>query len=212
MHVLLVDDHAVVRRGLSLLLQGTLGQIDIVEASDADGAIAEIEKKTPDLLISDISLAGSNGIELTKQIAARWPEIPILIVSMHDEELYAERALRAGAMGFVMKREPDDVLMDAVRGVLDGRVFVGPTARGRILMRMVDRDAGRSPLDGLSDRELEVFEHMGHGASRLEIARLLNVADKTVDSYRSRMKQKLGLDTTTQLVQMAVQWVQDSGK
>lgn len=209
-HILVVDDHPVVRKGILAILSNGLDRVDVAEASDAPHALSMIETTRPDLVITDISLPGINGIEFVKQTIARWPALRFLVLSRHDEELYAERALRAGARGFVMKSEADTALVDAVRKILNGSVYVTSNVKAQILSNLTDLDQSKTSVERLSDRELEVYEHIGHGASRGEIARALNVSVKTVDSYRSRLKDKLGLRTTAQLVQSAVQWVQTS--
>lgn len=210
LHILVVDDHPVVRKGILAILSHGLGSVDVAEASDAAHGLSIIETTRLDLVITDISLPGINGIEFVKQSIARWPDLRFLVLTRHDEELFAERALRAGARGFVMKSEADTELVDAVRKILNGSVYVTNNAKTQILSNLSDLDQSKTGVERLSDRELEVYEHIGHGASRGEIASALNVSVKTVDSYRSRLKDKLDLRTTAQLVQHAVQWVQSA--
>lgn len=210
LHILVVDDHPVVRKGILAILSSGLGSVEVAEASDAPQALSMIETARPDLVIADISLPGINGIEFVKQGIARWPALRFLVLTRHDEELYAERALRAGARGFVMKSEADTTLVDAVRKILNGSVYVSSNAKVQILSNLSNLDQSKTGVERLSDREIEVYEHIGQGASRSEIARALNVSVKTVDSYRSRLKDKLDLRTTAQLVQSAVHWVQTS--
>lgn len=200
----------MVRKGIAAILAQGLNGIDVSEAEDAEVAVSQIEASLPDLVITDVSLPGINGIEFVKNTMARWPDLHFLVLTRHDEELYAERALRAGARGFVMKNQADKTLVDAVRRIASGRIYVSDSAKSQILMQLSEIDRQKTAVEQLSDRELEVYEHMGQGASRAEIARALNLSVKTVDSYRSRLKDKLGLRTTAQVMQSAVQWVHDS--
>ncbi len=210
LNILVVDDHPVVRKGIATILSDGLDALVVVEAPDAATAFSLIESVRPDLVITDISLPGVNGIEFVKQAIARWPTLLVLVLTRHDEDLYAERALRAGARGFITKSEADQTLVDAVQQILEGGVYVTQKAKTRILVGLSHFNEAQSAIERLSDRELEVYEHTGCGASRREIAHSLNVSVKTVDSYRSRLKDKLGLQTTAQLVQNAVHWIQAS--
>lgn len=210
LNILVVDDHPVVRKGIATILSDGLEGVVVVEAPDAAIAFSSIESVLPDLVITDISLPGVNGIEFVKQAIARWPSLLVLVLTRHDEDLYAERALRAGARGFMTKSEADETLVEAVRTMLAGKVYVTKSAKTMILAGLSHFNEAGSAIERLSDRELEVYEQTGNGASRREIARSLNVSVKTVDSYRSRLKDKLGLQTTAQLVQNAVHWIQDS--
>ena len=158
----------------------------------------------------DISLPGMSGLEFIKHAHALHPKMRMIVVSRHDEALYAERAIRAGARGYVMKLEADTIIVDAIRRVLEGRIYVSPEINERLLLGMLSgRDAmQRSPLEILSDRELEVFELTGRGVSTREIAERLHLSIKTVESYRARIKSKLDLSSATELLQQAVQWVE----
>jgi DNA-binding NarL/FixJ family response regulator len=209
--IILIDDHPLLRKGLARTLEGeddlrVVGQMD--RAEDALDALDDLE---PDLAVVDISLPGMSGIEFLKHLQSRAPEVRALVVSRHDEGLYAERCLRAGAKGYVMKQEAGDGIVDAVRAVLDGRVFVSDEINDRLLRSMSEGGRERmmqSPLDLLSDRELEVFELIGNGLSTHEVAERLHLSVKTIESYRSRVKDKLHFDSSNELMKHAVQWVE----
>ena len=207
--VFVVDDHPVIRWGyISLINQ----EPDLEVCGEADTAFEALEKipeASPDLAIVDISLAGMNGIELTKQLQVLHPDLPVLIVSMHDEVLYGDRALRAGARGYIMKREVRTKIVEAIRRLLSGGTYLSDQMSTRLLNQYQGgRFDERSPLERLSDRELEVFELYGRGSSTREIAEALFISRKTVESHRNRIKDKLGLESTSQFVQHAVQWFQ----
>ncbi|MCH8247564.1 MAG: response regulator transcription factor, partial [Bacteroidetes bacterium] len=181
--------------------------------SNAEEAMTLVESENPDLAIVDISLPGMSGLELIKRLHAIRPELYILVVSRHDESLYAERAIRAGARGYIMKHEAGDVMMKAVRRVLSGGIYVSEEINEKLLK---DLAAGhtmtyRSPLEVLSDRELEVFELTGKGIGTREISERLHLSVKTVESYRARIKAKLNLSTAAELMQHAVQWIEGEG-
>lgn len=205
---MIVDDHPLMRRGLAITLDGEPGWSVVAQAESAEQAL-DADFGGLDLVIADVSLPGMSGLELTKQIVALYPSVPVLVVSRHDEGLYAERALRAGAKGYVMKHEPSETLLAAVRRVLRGGVYVSPAISDRLLMGIAvgANLAQQSPLDVLSDRELEVFELSGNGVATREIAERLHLSVKTVESYRARIKTKLGLTTAAEFMQHAVQWV-----
>ena len=183
------------------------------QASNAEEAMTLVESENPDLAIVDISLPGMSGLELIKRLHAIRPELYTLVVSRHDESLYAERAIRAGARGYIMKYEAGDVMMKAVRRVLSGGIYVSEEINEKLLK---DLAAGhtmtyRSPLEVLSDRELEVFELTGKGIGTREISERLHLSVKTVESYRARIKAKLNLSTAAELMQHAVQWIEGEG-
>ncbi len=207
--VFVVDDHPVMRRGYEALI-GQESDLQVAgEASSAEEALEKLADAEPDLIIVDISLEGMSGIELIKHLQSQHPDLPILVVSMHDETLYGERALHAGARGYVMKSEVDDVIIEAIRQVLKGGFYVTDHLNRKILLQYT----GRGPKEGttleqLSDRELEVFELIGRGRSTRDIAESLHVSVKTVQSHRSRIKQKLAIDNITELTRRAVIWVQ----
>jgi DNA-binding NarL/FixJ family response regulator len=177
----------------------------------AEEALGAIEDLAPNLAVVDISLPGMSGMELIKHLQSRTPDVRILVVSRHDESLYAERCIRAGARGYVMKQEAGDAIVNAIRTVLDGRIFVSEEINERLLQSMAEGGRDRimqSPLEVLSDRELEVFELTGRGDSTREIAERLHLSVKTVESYRARIKNKLNLDSANELMKHAVQWVE----
>jgi DNA-binding NarL/FixJ family response regulator len=211
--ILIVDDHPLMRKGLALTLSSE-SDLDVVgQAADAEEALSVIDKLKPDLVLIDISLPGMSGLELLKHLIALNPDLLALMVSRHDEALYAERAIRAGAKGYVMKLEAGDDIVQAVRHVLRGGIFMSEELKDRLLFgAAVGRKAPlQSPLEVLSDRELEVFEMTGRGLPTREIAERLHLSVKTVESYRARIKQKLNIETGTELLQQAVQWVEGEG-
>lgn len=206
--ILIVDDHPIVRRGFGQLINHEPDMEICGEAEDIDGALDALPRLQPDLAIVDIMLKNASGLDLVRQIRHDHPAVSVLVVSMHDETVYAERALRVGARGYVMKQEADEVIVDAVRRILAGGIFVSSAINERILQRFADRPAteGISPQELLTDRELQVFELIGQGNSTRRIAERTQISIKTVESYRARIKRKLGLDTGAELVQAAVEW------
>jgi len=208
--LMIVDDHPLMRKGLILSLSEDPSLEICGQATNAEDAISLIDELSPDLVIIDISLPGMSGLELVKHLTAVEPTTKTLIVSRHDESLYAERAIRAGARGYIMKLQAGDVILNAVRRVLNGGVYVSDEMNERLLMGLVtgqDRVA-QSPFDLLSDRELEVFELTGRGYGTRDISERLHLSVKTVESYRARIKNKLNLDSAAELMQHAVQWVE----
>ncbi len=207
--VLLVDDYAVVRDGLAQLLQGEPDLTVCAEAASAEQALDIAEKTRPDLAVVDISLGGANGIELIKNLKTLQPGLRILVLSMHDESHFAERALRAGASGYVMKREARDRIMKAIRTVCAGNIYVSERIEKSMLHQYLHGNAGgeRSPIARLSDREIEVLTLLGRGSSSKEIAERLHLSQKTVDSHRTHLKEKLNLSGATELVRFAFEWV-----
>ncbi|GIV59592.1 MAG: DNA-binding response regulator [Rhodothermaceae bacterium] len=208
--ILIVDDHPLMRKGLALSIESETDLKVVAQAADAEEALAALETHDPDMAVVDISLPGMSGLELIKHMLALKPGLKVLVVSRHDESLYAERAIRAGARGYVMKLEAGEVIVQAVRRVLNGGIYVSEEVNERLLMGIA---AGRemlakSPLEVLSDRELEVFELTGRGLGTREIAERLHLSIKTVESYRARIKNKLNLNTAAELMQHAVQWVE----
>ena len=207
--ILVVDDHPVMRHGLTQLVNQE-GDLRVCgEAGEAHTAIEAIVALRPDMVIVDISLKGVDGIELIKKIRVRDEPLPILVLSMHDESLYAERALRAGANGYIMKEEPAEQLVRAIRHVLSGKIYVSDNIGSKLLQKVVDHrpPVSHSLTDSLSDRELEVFQFLGQGLRTRQIAEVLHVSVKTVESYRERIKDKMELTDATELLLRAVQWV-----
>jgi DNA-binding NarL/FixJ family response regulator len=209
--VFIVDDHPIVRQGLAQLLEHEERLTVCGEAPSAKAALESIEESRPDIAIVDIMLKDMNGIELIKKLKGQWSDLPVLVMSMHDESLYAERALRAGARGYIMKEEATDKMLTAIRKVLQGDVYLSDDMVSRILHRIADGKKEGSLLDRLSDRELEVFHLIGDGLGTRQIAERMNVSVKTIESYRAHIKDKLKLTTSTEVVRQAVQWVQNGG-
>jgi len=204
-----VDDHPIMRQGLTSLLNQEDDLEVCGEAEDAGGALERIAETRPDLAVVDISLKDSNGIELIKDIKVRWPKLPVLVLSMHDETFYAERVLRAGAMGYITKAEVSNVIVKGIRKVLDGEVYVSEALASKMLSRVVGgAQAASSPISKLSDREFEVFELIGQGLQTKEIAQRLHLSVKTIDSHRDHIKGKLEIDNATDLLKYAIQWTQ----
>lgn len=212
--VLVVDDHPIIRRGLADLINQETDLEVCGEATDAHQALEMVATHKPDITLVDISLKELNGIELIKHLKSRHAKLAMLVLSMHDETLYAERALRAGARGYVMKQEPPEILIGAIRKVLGGEIFVSEKMSSRLISRMADGvgDATGSPLERLSDRELEVFQLIGQGLRTRQIAERLCLSIKTIESYREHIKHKLDLQNSTELFQHALQWVQGQGQ
>ena len=209
--VYLVDDHAMFREGLRQLIEREPDFVVCGDAEEAGAALKGIKATAPDLVIVDISLGGASGIDLIKSIKKDYEDLPVLVVSMHDESLYAERAVRAGAMGYVMKHEPSKTVKIAIRKVLGGDMHLSEnmanTIAGRVLLNNPDQAA--SPLEALSDRELEVFRMLGQGKGVRLIAEEMNVTIPTINTFRNRIREKLHLKTSTEVMLRAIQWVQD---
>jgi len=211
--VVVVDDHPIMRQGLCALIAAEPDLSVCGEAESAESAMEVVPREKPDLVIADITLPGRNGIELIKDLHSVVPEIPVLVPSMHDEAIYAERVLRVGGRGYVMKQEGGLKLMEAIRKVLSGQVYVSESTSARILESMAGggRREEVSSVSSLTDRELEVFEMFGKGLGTREIAQKLHLSVKTVEVHRSNIKRKLGLDTANALVRYAVRWVESEG-
>jgi DNA-binding NarL/FixJ family response regulator len=206
--ILLVDDHPITRQGMKTLIDGQPGLSVCGEASTAPEAIELFTKLQPDLAIIDIALKSSNGIELTKNLKAMAANLPVLVVSMHDENLYAERAVRAGAMGYLMKQEAGDKIIDAIARLFRGEMYLSEKAKERMLHGFINKRGAETPFstDRLSDREMEVFNLIGNGYGTRQIAQMLNLSSKTIDSYREHLKLKLDLASGAELVRYAIQW------
>lgn len=209
-NVYLVDDHALVREGLAKLIAQEPDLQVCAEASTAAQALEGVEHLRPDVVVVDLSLAGESGLDLIKQLQERPSPPPILVLSMHDEALYAERALRAGARGYVMKRESTSRTIAAIREVLSGRLYLSGSAASQLAERIVGLKAGQttSPVDLLSDRELEIFRRIGEGQSNRQIADDLHLSLKTVQTHCAHMKDKFGLANGTLLIREAVRWAE----
>ncbi len=211
--VLLVDDHPITRQGMKALVNQQPNLEVCGEADNAAYAIELVGKLQPDLAIVDIALKTTNGIELTKNIKVQAPNLPVLIVSMHDEGLYAERALRAGAMGYLMKQEAGEKVIQAIQRLLQGEIYLSDKIKEKMLHRFVNKkgDGMVFSIDTLSDREMEVFQLIGNGYSTRQIAQKLNLSSKTIDSYREHLKLKLNLESGAELVRHAIQWARNEG-
>lgn len=208
--VFVVEDHPIVREHLSHLLNM---QRDLAVCGEAVNLSEALEKMTiamPDVAIIDISLRESNGLELLKAIRARGWNLPVLMLSMHEQALYAERAIRAGANGYVSKQEPSSVILAALRTIIAGRIHVSPEVSDLILKRLMGgmREGGISPVARLADRELEVFQMIGRGRGSKQIADALGVSVKTIETYRARIKEKLSISDAYELTRRAIQWVE----
>ena len=207
--VLLVDDHPIVRFGLAQLIEDEPDMAVCGQATDAGEAMKMIPELDPDLIVVDITLDGTNGIELIKQIKAQRESAKMLVASMHDETLFAERALRAGAKGYVNKHEATTELVHAIRRVLKGKIYLSDRMTDRMMERAVsgEEDPNESSIDALSDRELEIFELIGRGMTARQIAQKLHLSIKTVDTYRSHIKGKMNLKNNSELAVHAAKWV-----
>ena len=208
--VLLVDDHAVVRYGIAQLINQQSDLMVCGEEEDANNALSAIGRLKPDLVIADISLKDSSGLELMRNIKAQCSGLPVLVVSAHDESMYAEIAFRAGALGYLMKGDALGKVVTAIRRVLSGNIYVSDALTARMLQRQVrgQTDIAQSPVRGLSDRELEVFQLLGTWKKTKEIAHELHLSIKTIEYYREQIKQKLNLKSAVELTQSATTWVQ----
>jgi DNA-binding NarL/FixJ family response regulator len=207
--VFLVDDHPLVREWLTQLIQRENDLTVCGEAEDTQEALRRIEETKPEVVIADISLKSTHGLELVKDLQARHPALPVLVLSMHDESLYAERVLRAGAKGYITKQEATKKILLAIRQVIAGQIYISEKMASRMVHKMVlgRAEDQKSPIERLTDRELEVFQLIGRGQGTRRIASELHLGVKTVESYRARIKEKLKLEDGTQLLQHAIQWV-----
>jgi DNA-binding NarL/FixJ family response regulator len=206
--ILVVDDHPIVRQGLALLLNREPDLVVCGEAEEASGAMHVLASARPDVLIVDISLNGPDGLDLLKNIRTTHPTLPVLILSMHDESVYAERALRAGANGYIMKQEATDTVLVALRRILAGEIYVSDHIANKLLKHYITGSGTlrNSSISDLSDRELEVFRLIGEGHGTRQIAEELHLSVKTVESYQAHIKEKLSLRSARELMQRAIQW------
>jgi DNA-binding NarL/FixJ family response regulator len=205
--VFVVDDHPLLRQGLALLINREQDLMVCGEAEEAQAAMKAIALKQPDILIADISLNGPDGLDLLKNLRTLYPDLPVLILSMHDESIYAERALRARANGYIMKQEATEKVLVAVRRILGGDIYLSDRMANKLLHQYVSGPAGdvNSRLSALSDRELEVFRLIGEGCGTRQIAEKLHLSIKTVETYQAHIKDKLSLRSGRELVQHAIQ-------
>jgi DNA-binding NarL/FixJ family response regulator len=208
--ILIVDDHPMMRQGLVQLIENEPDLAVSGEAETAEQGLSLIGQSTPDLVLADISLTGKNGLELIKDIQALNPGLPVLVISMHDESIYAERVLRAGGRGYIMKQEGGKQMMQAIRHVLSGQVYVSPKMSAKILDIFSGRraESGGSPIEQLTDREFEVFQLLGEGKGTRQIADQLHLSVKTVEVHRLHIKEKLHVADAPSLIHYAVRWVE----
>jgi len=206
--IIIVDDHPIVRQGLSDLINQEKDLVVCAQAEDASQAIKAIETQDPDMLIVDISLKEGSGLELIKDVKFRFHTVPALVLSMHPESLYDERALRAGAKGYIMKQEPNKEVIGAIRKVLGGALYLSDKMMQKLVNKLVDveGEVGQSISDRLSDRELEVFSLLGRGNGTRQIADKLHLSVKTIETYRSHIKEKLNFESASELLHHAFLW------
>ncbi len=212
--VVIIDDHPAIREALGNIIDSKM-DLDLVgQAPSADEGFRLIDRERPDVAIVDVSLEDAHGLDLVQNIRAQYSEVNVIVFSMYDESVYAERAIRAGASGYLMKSEPTQRVIDAVRGVMDGEVFLSRRMASRILSKVARPGRAASPgfaIDDLTDREMAVFQMLGQGYSIEEITDRLSLSRKTIETYRRRAKEKLGLDTVAELLQYAIQWTHGQG-
>lgn len=209
--ILIVDDHPLVRTGFAQLI-GDCPDLEVCgEAGDMAEALKQIDATKPDLAIIDLSLAGGSGLDLIEHIKSRDKNLLMLVASMHDEILYAERVLAAGARGYINKQEAQDRIIQAIRQVLAGKVYLSQQMTERLLSGMVDAGSEKRDIDALSNRELQVFELIGGGVSTSQMARQLNLSTKTIETHQAHIKKKLGLGSAHELTQRAIRWVMEQG-
>ncbi|KGE70983.1 response regulator transcription factor [Spirochaeta lutea] len=210
---ILVDDHPVFRQGLAALIQSEPSYKVVAETSSIEEVLEVLPRVRADIILVDITLHNQNGLDLARTLRSQEPDLPILMVSMHDEGVYAQRALQTGARGYVMKHASPDVLMEAIRTVLAGKIYLSPAIQGRILESMYGQNQQGSSgtaalIDRLSQRELEIFQYIGQGFGASEIADILNLSVKTVHTYRDHLKEKLQIDNAQELRRFAIKWHQ----
>jgi DNA-binding NarL/FixJ family response regulator len=208
--VFLVDDHPIVRQGLTLLINRESDLAVCGEAEEMHSALKSIDSTRPDIVVLDISLNGPDGLDLLKHLRARHPKLPVLMLSMHDESIYAERTLRAGANGYIMKQEATEKVLIALRRILSNEIYVSDRIANNMLRHYVRGEGAQSsPVTELSDRELEIFRLIGQGHATRQIANELHLSIKTVESYQAHIKEKLSLHSARELLQHAVRWTAD---
>lgn len=211
--IVIIDDHPLTREGLKRLINHEDDLVVCGEAGDSHSALAIVKKTKPTVITLDLSLEESHGIDLLSILRSKYPKIAILVISMHDESLYAERVLRAGAKGYIMKHQASEQVLEALRSVIKGNVYASSEIQNRLLQQSKRGAAsGKSPVETLSNRELQVFELIGKGKGTRQIAEALELSIKTIETNRARIKDKLKLKTAAQLVHFAIEWVQKSSK
>ena len=211
--IIIVDDHPIVRQGLAMLIDQHEDFSVCGEAESADEAMDLIEQTNPDLAIVDLSLAESSGLDLIKELKIHHPDLRSVVLSMHDESVYAPRALEAGARGYVMKREAKDHIVSAIQRVMNGEIYVSDKMASKLLELAATGKSGesQSPISRLTDRELEVFELIGQGLTTRQISERFHRSIKTIEAHREHIKEKLGLKNSTELSRHAFQWVESGG-
>lgn len=209
--ILIVDDHPIFRHGLTQLINQEEDLVVCGEAEDYHSGWKAVKELNPDMLIVDITLKNMSGIDLIREINKSCKGLPMLVLSMHEESLYAERSLRAGARGYIMKQEASESIVYAIREVLNGRIYASRNITDALLARFIDGSQGSldSPVQSLTNRELEVFQMIGDGMSIRDIGARLNLSVKTIGTYRERIKEKLQLKNATELLRYAMNWVED---
>jgi DNA-binding NarL/FixJ family response regulator len=212
--VLIVDDHPVIRDGLVTIINHERDMNVCGQAEDAYIALKAVAELKPDIVVTDISLKSSDGIELTKNIKARCPRLPVIVFSVHDESLYAERALLAGAKAYLMKDEVSENIIKAIRTVLNGEIYVSDAISKKFLHKIAGDKAGtaKTPIESLSDREFEIFRLIGEGLKASQMAKQLHLSIKTIETYRSRIKEKLNLPNASELLQYSIRWAKSQDK
>jgi DNA-binding NarL/FixJ family response regulator len=208
MKIFLIDDHPTLREGLQRLVKQVDGCVVCGEAATASEALEKIPMLKPDILITDISLPDRSGLDLIKDLRILMPAMGILVFSMHDEMLYAERSLKAGAKGFLMKGEKTSCLLEAIARIAAGKLYLSPRMSEQMLLNLAGKKAAKVKFDALTDRELEIFELIGHCRSGAQISEQLKIRQKTVDAHRGNIKAKLGLPDAPSLLRAAVLWVE----
>jgi DNA-binding NarL/FixJ family response regulator len=211
--VFIIDDHPVFREGLAGLLKREADLTVCGEVGDAQAGLAGVQRLKPDLVLVDIGLPGKSGLELVKDLRALHPDLAVLVISMYDEALYAERVLRAGGRGYIMKQEGPEAILRAIRQVVNGQIYLSGSMSGRILDAFsTPRSGARSPISRLTDRELEVLQLLGQAKDSYAIAKQLHVSTKTVDAHRGKIKEKLNLNNSTELICYAARWVESQAQ
>ena len=212
--VLIVDDHPVIRDGLVAIINHEPDLNVCGQAEDAYTAQKAVDELKPDIVVTDISLKSSDGIELTKNIKAGHPALPVIILSVHDESLYAERALLAGAKAYLMKDKVSENIIKAIRTVLSGEIYVSDAISKKFLHKIAGDKAGtaKTPIESLSDREFEIFRLIGEGLKASQMAKQLHLSIKTIETYRSRIKEKLNLPNASQLLQYSIKWAKSQDR
>jgi len=207
---IIVDDHPVFRHGLATLIQTEEEYLVAAEANSIEDVMELLKTDIPDIIIVDITLNNQNGLDLVQKLQYHDPKIPILVVSMHDEEVYAERSIQTGAMGYVMKHSPPEVIMEAISTVLNGNIYLSKSIQQKILeARFSQPQGGRTPMiESLSQREMEILQYIGQGFGASEIAEILTLSVKTIHTYRDHLKQKLQIESSQELRKFAIKWNQ----